>query len=56
MRTLEEIQTLKNQVLEDIDLSREVEDEEIRNLIRRHCSTYAKGHMLSLSEREELEY
>lgn len=55
MREIYEIQTLKNQVLDDIDLSREVEDEEIRTLIRRHCSVYAKEHMLSLRAREELE-
>lgn len=55
MREIYEIQTLKNQVLDDIDLSREVEDEEIRTLIRRRCGVYAKEHMLSLHAREELE-
>lgn len=51
----EEIQELKQQILNDIDLSREVEDEEIRSIIRRHCSFYAKQHILSLEKREEME-
>ena len=55
MREKAEIQELKERVLSEIDLSRDVADEEIRELIRRHCGRYAKTHMLSLREREELE-
>lgn len=50
-----ELQKLKEQVLNEVDLSRDVEDEEIRELIRRHCGRYAKSHMLTLREREEWE-
>ena len=50
-----EIQELREQILSEIDLSRDVKDEEIEELIRRHCGRYAKTHMLSLRAREELE-
>lgn len=50
-----EIQMLREQILNEIDLSRDVEDEEIKELIRRHCGRYAKEHMLTLRKREELE-
>lgn len=50
-----QIQMLKEQILSEIDLSREVEDEEIKELIRRQCGRYAKTHMLTLRAREELE-
>lgn len=55
MRKENEIQELRERILSDIDLSREVEDEEIRDLIRRHCGNYAKEHMLTLHTREEME-
>lgn len=50
-----EIQELKEKILDTIDLSREVEDEEIRSLIRRQCSIYAQEQMLTLRAREVLE-
>jgi len=50
-----EVQELKDQILREIDLSRDVEDEEIREIIRSHCGRYAKEKMLSLRQREELE-
>ena len=46
---------LREQILNEIDLSRDVEDEEIKELIRRHCGRYAKEHVLTLRKREELE-
>lgn len=55
MKNSEEIQELKNLILQDIDLSRDISDVEIRSLIRHHCSTYAKTHILRLEERETLE-
>lgn len=55
MKERVEIQKLKEQVLNEIDLSRDVDDEEIKELIRRHCGRYAKSHMLTLREREEWE-
>ena len=51
-----EYQELREQVLSEIDLSRDIEDEEIKELIKRHCGRYAKTHMLSLRGREELEH
>jgi len=50
-----EIQELKNLILQDIDLSRDMSDEEIKSLIRHHCSTYARIRILKLEEREALE-
>ena len=55
MKRSEEIQELKNLILQDMDLSKDVKDEEIKSLIRQHCSAYAKEHLLSLEERKELE-
>lgn len=55
MRENLEIQELKEQILRDIDLSRDVEDEEIKELIRKRCGKYAKEHMLSLRTRGEME-
>lgn len=55
MRERLEVQGLKEQILQEIDLSRDVEDEEIREIIRSHCGRYAKEKMLSLRQREELE-
>ena len=55
MRERVEVQELKEQILREIDLSRDVEDEEIREIIRSNCGRYAKEKMLSLRQREELE-
>lgn len=55
MKNSAEIQDLKNLILQDIDLSRDISDEEIKNLIRHHCSTYARTHIIKLEEREALE-
>jgi len=50
-----EIQELKEEILAELDLNREIEDEEIRALIRRRCGRYAKERMLSIDARHELE-
>lgn len=55
MREQDKVQELKEQILREIDLSREVEDEEIKEIIRSNCGRYAKEKMLSLRQREELE-
>lgn len=55
MRGKEALQEVKEQILVDIDLNREVADEEIRELIGKHCSVYAKAHMLTMKQRTELE-
>ena len=49
------LQELKELVLDEIDLSREVEDDEIKELIRKHCRRYAKEHMLTLQKQAEVE-
>lgn len=49
------LQEVKELVLDEIDLSREVEDEEIKELIRKHCRHYAKEHMLTLQKQTEWE-
>jgi len=49
------LQGLKEQILNEVDLTRDVEDEEIKELIRKHCGHYAKVHMLTLQRRNELE-
>ena len=48
-------QELKDLVLDETDLSREVGDDEIKELIRRHCRRYAKEHMLTLQKQTEWE-
>ena len=51
----EVLQEVKELVVDEIDLSREVEDDEIKELIRRHCKRYAKEHMLTMQKQAELE-
>lgn len=50
-----EIQVLKEQILNEIDLSRDVEDGEVKELIRKHCGHYAREHMLTMQKRVEIE-
>lgn len=49
------MQQVKESVLNEIDLSREVKDDEIKELIRKHCRRYAKEHMLTMQKQAELE-
>lgn len=49
------IQELKESVVAAVDLSRDVEDEEIKEIIQNHCRRYAKEKMLSIQERRSLE-
>lgn len=51
----EELQKLREEVLADIDLTREISDEEVMGLIRRHCSRLAKKKKLSLRSQTDLE-
>ena len=51
----EEIAELREEILSVVDLTREVADDEVLNLIRRKCSCFAKEHMLPLQKQEELE-
>ena len=56
MRTEEiEFEELREGVLEKIDLTREMDDEEIANLIAVHVDAYAHRRLLTLAQRENLE-
>lgn len=52
---MNEIQALKDQILDSIDLQNEIEDEPVRRIIGEHCHCYARDHMLTLTERVKLE-
>lgn len=55
MRTTDrEIQELRDQILVQVDLSKEPDDREISNLVAETCSHFAKGKLLNLAEQEEL--
>lgn len=51
----DEMLRLREEVLGEIDLTREVSDEEVQALIRESCSRYAKQKRLSLSRQTKLE-
>ena len=55
--TTEEIEfdELREGILEKIDLTREMDDEEIANLIAVHVDAYAHRRLLTLVQRENLE-
>ena len=55
MDKISEIQCLKARILEDLDMSREIEDEEVIEVIHKHCNSYSKRHMLTIAKRAELE-
>lgn len=46
---------LRERILAEVDLSREMADEEVTHLIAEHVDDYAHEHMLTLREREALE-
>lgn len=55
MRTTDrEIQELRDQILGQVDLSKEPDDREISNLVAETCSHFAKGKLLNLAEQEAL--
>lgn len=51
----QEIQKLREEILSQVDLTREMSDEEIRTLVSQKCSYYGKQNLLTLSAQEELE-
>lgn len=53
--TDQEIQMLRESILLQIDLTREMKDEEIKQIIAANCRTYAKEKLLTLHDQEELE-
>lgn len=50
----EEIQKLREHILAEIDLTREMSDTEIRAIVSEKCSIYGKQKFLKLSEQEAL--
>lgn len=55
MKNIKEIQLLREQILDSMDLQKEIEDDEVRRIIGEHCHNYAREYMLTLTERAELE-
>ena len=55
MKDINEVQALRDKVLDSIDLENEISDIEVRRVIGEHCHGYAREHMLSLTERMKLE-
>lgn len=51
----ESFAVLREQILAEVDLSREMADEEVAHLIAEHVDDYAHEHMLTFREREALE-
>lgn len=47
--------TLRERILAEVDLGREMADEEVAHLIAEHVDDYAHEHMMTLREREALE-
>ena len=55
MKDINEVQMLRDKVLDSIDLENEISDIEVRRVIGEHCHGYAREHMLTLTERMKLE-
>lgn len=55
MKNINEINLLRERILDSIDLQHEIDDDRVRQMIGEHCHDYAKMHMLSLTERMKLE-
>ena len=53
--TDEQMCRLRESILTEVDLTREMSDEEIKNLVSEKCGIFAKNHLLKLTEQEELE-
>lgn len=51
----EEIHCLREQIIEEIDLTRELKDEEVYRLVEEHAGSFSREKLLTLKEREELE-
>lgn len=51
----EDIHILRRQILEEVDLTRELEDDEIYLIVEEQTGRYTREKMLTLKEREELE-
>lgn len=55
MRREEEIDGLRRRILEELDLTKGVEDEEVYRLIEEYAGRFAREHFLTLKERSEIE-
>ena len=55
MEKFDDIQRLKEQILDSMDLANEIEDVEVQRMIGEHCHNYAREKMLTLTERIKLE-
>lgn len=51
----EEINVLREEILSELDLTRELDDGEVYHLVEERAGSYAREHMLTLAERETLE-
>ncbi len=49
----EEWQEIRSQILDDIDLSRDIPDEELQEMIAQYVGRYGRDHLLSLEKRAE---
>lgn len=52
----EEFSALRTQILDEVDLSRQMEDDEVSRLIEARVDDFAHVHMCTLQERQELEH
>lgn len=50
-----EVRLLREQILKEVDLSRQMEDEEVYRLIEEQAGRFSRERMLTLNERDELE-
>lgn len=50
-----EVQDLKTRILDALDLSHDIQDEEVKSIIHHRCNAFAKEHMLTIKKRVELE-
>ncbi len=52
----EEFSALRTQIMDEVDLSRQMEDDEVSRLIEARVDDFAHVHMCTLQERQELEH
>lgn len=53
--TDEALGTLRKRILDEVDLSRELGDEEVRLIVEEHAGRFSRENMFTIREREELE-
>lgn len=50
-----EIRQLRDEIMQELDLTRQLEDEEVYRLVEEHAGQFSRKRMLTLRERDELE-